>query len=171
MYKSSGENTYKLEDYTGKNAIEIKTRLEEKYGLIVKIEKKDDDDQIIIGQSLAADSEVKKGDTLTLYTPNIVDEFPDMAAEGWNLSDAEAFCNKYGLILEKVEQETTAYSEGTIIGQSRTAGSTIIKGTTLKVTVAIKPKAKPKEEEKKTDDDTSKEEDKDKNTVEDKKTE
>lgn len=179
MYKSSGENTYKLEDYTGKNAIEIKTRLEEKYGLIVKIEKKDvedqtkeyDDDQIIIGQSLAADSEVKKGDILILYTPNIVDEFPDMAAEGWNLSDAEAFCNKYGLILEKVEQETTAYSEGTIIGQSRTAGSTIIKGTTLKVTVAIKPKAKPKEEEKKTDDDTSKEEDKDKNTVEDKKTE
>ncbi len=151
IYKSSGEETIQLEDYTGKNAIEIKTRLEEKYGLVVVIEKKepadsekDYDDDEIIGQSLAAGSEVKKGDTLTLYTPNVVDTFPDMAGEGWSLSDAETFCNKYGLILEKTEQETSAYSEGTIISQSRTAGTTIVKGTTLKVTVAITPKAKPK---------------------------
>ena len=74
-----------------------------------------------------------------------------MAGEGWSLSDVETFCNKYGLVLEKVEQETTAYAEGTVISQSRTAGTTIVKGTTLKVTVAVKPKAKPqptpKEEE------------------------
>ena len=67
-----------------------------------------------------------------------------MAGEGWNLSDAETFCNKYGLILEKTEQETSAYNEGVIISQSRTAGTTIVKGTTLRVTVAIKPKEKPK---------------------------
>ena len=150
IYKSKGEESIKLEDYTGKNAIEIKTRLEEKYGLVVTIEKKepadsskDYDDDEIIGQSLAAGSEVKKGDSLTLYTPNVVDTFPDMAGEGWSLSDAETFCNKYGLILEKIEQETSAYSEGTIISQSRTAGTTIVKGTTLKVTIAVPPKAKP----------------------------
>lgn len=151
IYKSKGVETFKLEDYTGKNAIEIKTRLEEKYGLVVTIEKKepadnskDYDDDEIIGQSLAADSEVKKGDTLILYTPNVVDTFPDMAGEGWALGDAETFCKKYGLSLEKVEQETNAYAEGTIINQSRTAGTTIVKGTTLKVTVAVKPKEKPK---------------------------
>mgnify|MGYP003299039759 CR=1 FL=1 len=150
IYKSKGEESFKLEDYTGQNSIEIKTRLEEKYGLVVIIEKKepadtsrDYDDDEIIGQSLEAGSEMKKGDPLTLYTPNIVDTFPDMAGEGWNLSDAETFCNKYGLVLEKTEQETNAYNPGTIISQSRTAGTTIIKGTTLRVTVAIKPTVKP----------------------------
>ena len=174
IYKSKGKETFKLEDYTGKNAIEIKTRLEEKYGLVVTIEKKepsdsgkDYDDNEIIGQSLAAGSKMKKGDSLTLYTPNVVDKFPDMAGEGWALGDAESFCKKYGLSLEKVEQETNAYPEGTIINQSRTAGTTIVKGTTLKVTVAVKPKTKnttpstpsnttPKEETKKAADYTDK---------------
>ena len=157
IYKSSGEDTIPLEDYLGKNAIEIKTLLETKYELSVTIEKKEPedatkeyDDDEIIGQSLPAGTAVKKGDQLILYTPNIVDTFPDMVEEGWSISDVEAFCNKYGLVLEKVEQETTAYAVGTVIGQSRTKGSTIIKGTTLKITVAIKPvpKEQPKEEEK-----------------------
>ena len=154
IYKSSGEETVALEDYTGKNSIEVKTLLETKYELSISIEKRDvednnekeyDDDEII-GQSLAAGTKVKKGDQLILYTPNIVDKFPDMVEEGWSLADVEAFCSKYGIILEKVEQETSAYSPGTIIGQSRTKGSTIIKGTTLKVTVAIKPVPKPEPE-------------------------
>ena len=169
IYKSSGEDTFKLEDYKGQNANSVKTLLETKYGLKVTIEKKevedkerDYDDDEIIGQSLAADSKVKKGDSITLYIPNLVDEFPDMAGEGWSLSDVETFCNKYGLILEKVEQETTAYAEGTVISQNRTAGSTIVKGTTLKVTVAKKPAAKPKEETK------PKEEDKTDDSNEDK---
>lgn len=166
IYKSKGEETIELEDYTGKNSIEIKTLLETKYELVVNIEKKDVDDgdyedDEIIGQSLAAGSEVKKGDTLILYIPNIVDTFPDMVSEKWTLDDAQAFCNKYGLSLEKTDQETATYPEGTIISQSRTAGSPIIKGTTLKVTVAKKPTVKetPKpveeQEEKKASDYTT----------------
>ena len=166
IYKSKGEETIELEDYTGKNSIEIKTLLETKYELVVNIEKKDVDDgdyedDEIIGQSLAAGSEVKKGDTLILYIPNIVDTFPDMVSEKWTLDDAQAFCNKYGLSLEKTDQETNSFPEGTIISQSRTAGSPIIKGTTLKVTVAKKPTVKetPKpveeQEEKKASDYTT----------------
>ena len=155
IYKSSGENTIKLEDYVGQNANSVKTLLETKYELVVTIEKKEvdanskeyEDDDEIIGQSLEAGSEVKKGDSLILYTPNIVDKYPDMVEEGWSISDVEAFCNKYGLALEKVQQETSAYSEGTVIGQNKTKGSPIIKGTTLKVTVAVKPTVIPKEEE------------------------
>ena len=151
IYKSKGEETISLEDYKGKNAIEIKTRLEEKYGLVVNIEKKEPedktkeykDDNEIIGQKPEKGAKVKKGDTLTLYIPNIVDKFPDMAGEGWSVDDAATFCDKYELVLEKVEQETDAYSPGTIISQSRTAGTTIIRGTTLRVTVAVKPKPKP----------------------------
>ena len=155
IYKSSGENIIKLEDYVGQNANSVKTLLETKYELVVTIEKKEvdantkeyEDDDEIIGQSLEAGSEVKKGDNLILYTPNIVDKYPDMVEEGWSISDVEAFCNKYGLALEKAQQETSAYSEGTVIGQNKTKGSPIIKGTTLKVTVAVKPTVKPKEEE------------------------
>lgn len=156
IYKSSGDETFELEDYKDKNAIEIKTLLETKYELKVTIEKKEPSDEekkkdenTIIGQSLEAGTKVKKGDQLILYIPDIVDEFPDMAGEGWSLSDVETFCSEYGLILEKNEQETTGYSEGTIIAQSRTAGTKIVKGTTLRVTVAIKPKAKPQPVEEK----------------------
>ena len=151
IYKSKGKETIKLDDYTGENAVKIKTLLETKYGLIVTIEKKDPedtnkeyDDDEIIGQSKEKGTKVKKGDTLVLYTPNVVDEFPDMAGEGWSLGDAQTFCDKYGLTLEKTEQETNAYTPGTIISQSRTAGSRIVKGTTLRVVVAVKPKEVPK---------------------------
>ncbi len=148
IYKSTGEETYILEDYTGKNYIEINTFLKTKYGLIVNIEKKDPtddkdyDEQEIIGQSLAKGSEVKSGDSITLYIPNIVDSFPDMNAEGWSIDDAEAFCSKYGLTINTTYQETTQYEAGKIISQSRAAGSPIVKGTTLKVVVAKKPSEK-----------------------------
>lgn len=150
IYKSSGEETFKIEDYTGKNYIEIQTILETKYGLKVSVEKKepsdndkDYDEQEIIGQSLAEGSEVKEGDSITLYIPNIVDTFPDMNAEGWSLDDAEAFCSKYGLTINTSYQETTAYEAGKIISQSRAAGSPIVKGTTLKVVVAKAPTVSP----------------------------
>ena len=91
-------------------------------------------------QSLAKGSEVKEGDKLTLYIPNLVEEFPDMAELGWSQSDAENFCNKYGLQLQVEEQETSAYAVGTIISQSRGVGSPVVKGQTLKIVVAIAPK-------------------------------
>ena len=146
IYKSSGENTFALENYVGENSIKIKTLLETKYELVVTIAKKEPEDTTkeykedeIIGQSLEAGSLVRKGDQLILYVPSVVDEFPDMVTESWNISDVEAFCSKYGLTLQKEEQQTTAYAEGKIISQSRTAGTPIVKGTTLKVTVAVKP--------------------------------
>ncbi len=149
IYKSSGEETITLEDYTGKNYIEIRTILTTQYGLKVRVEKKsvpdtskDYDEQEIIGQSLASGSEVKSGDSIVLYIPDLVDTFPDMNESGWGLEDAEAFCNKYGIKLNVQEQETSAYAEGKIISQSRAAGSPIVKGQILTITVAIPPKKK-----------------------------
>ena len=70
-----------------------------------------------------------------------------MNALGWTKEDAEAFCDKYGITLKVVEQETTQYPEGKIIGQSRAAGSPITKGTNLTITVAKKPTVKEPEVE------------------------
>ena len=167
IYKSVGEEVYIIEDYLGKNYIEVQTILETKYNLVVKVEKKDVTDtadkeyqeQEIIGQSLAAGSEVKEGDEITLFIPNIMDTFPDMNAEGWTLSDVEAFANKYQLKLSVQYQETTQYEEGRVISQSRTVGSQIYKGTSLRIVVAKLPEAKPAEDNKKDDsktDDTKK---------------
>lgn len=148
IYKSSGEETFELDDYTGENSIKIKTLLETKYELVVTIEKKDvpeydkdkeyDEDEII-SQSLAKGSQVKKGDTLILYIPNIQTKYPDFIKEGWSKDDVQAFCDKYGINLTVEEQQVYAssnYKNGEIINVTRAAGSTIIKGTSLKITIA-----------------------------------
>ena len=154
IYKSSGEETFTLDDYTGKNYIEVQTILESKYKLVVTIEKKDVenseyDEQEIIGQSLAAKSEVKAGDSITLYIPNLIEKFPDMVAAGYSYDDVTAFCKKYKLELKTNYVETTEYAQGKIISQSRVAGTEIVEGTTLTVDIATKPT------EKKTDDKTT----------------
>ena len=150
IYKSTGEETVKLEDYTGKNAVEVKTLLETKYGLKVKIEKKEVDDKNkeygedeVIGQSLAKGSELKKGETLTLYTPKNDVVFPNFAEEGYSKDDVAAFCDKYGLNCTYNEEQTSSVAEGKIISQSRLVGSTVSKGTNLTVKYAVKPKTTP----------------------------
>ena len=150
IYKSVGVEVYEIEDYLGKNYIEVETILETNYGLTVHVEKKDipeDDDneydeQEIIGQSLAAGSEVTKGDEITLFIPNIMDTYPDMNAEGWNVTDVEAFAAEYNLNVSIQYQETTQYEEGMVISQSRAVGSQIYKGTSLRIVVAKKPEEK-----------------------------
>lgn len=146
IVESIGGEYYTVEDLTGKNYVEIKAKLE-LMGINVLVEKKDVDnpddykgkENQIIDQTpkYNKDEELKleKGDTMTLYIPNIVDVYPDMVAEKWTLEDAQAFADEYGLTLDITEEESEE-EPGTIIAQGRPAGDTIIKGITLKVTVA-----------------------------------
>ena len=146
IVESIGGEYYTVEDLTGKNYVEIKAKLE-LMGINVLVEKKDVDnpddykgkENQIIDQTpkYNKDEELKleKGDSITLYIPNIVDVYPDMVAEKWTLEDAQAFADEYGLTLDITEEESEE-EPGTIISQGRPAGDTIIKGITLKVTVA-----------------------------------
>ncbi len=145
LYVSKGVEQYEIEDYTDKNYIEVKTLLENVYGLVVTIEKKDIDltgkdytGQEIIGQSLAKGTKTEKGDQITLYIPNM-DVYPDMVQESWTLDQAKEFCNKYNLNLTVIEKETSAYKEGTVIGQSRSAGTPIVEQASITITVATLP--------------------------------
>ena len=163
IYKSSGEETFELDDYTGQDSKTIKAVLETKYGLVVTIEKKEPEDKtkeyeedVIIGQSLAKGSEVKKGDSLILYIPTDEKVFPDFVAEGYTKDDVDALCKEYNLNCTFKEEQTEKYAEGKIISQSRIAGSTISRGSNLTVTYAIKPKPVPSPEpEPETPEDTS----------------
>ena len=71
-----------------------------------------------------------------------MDKFPDMNAEGWTIDDVNAFASEYQLNVSVEYQETTQYEEGKVISQSRPAGSSIYKGTSLRIVVAKKPEEK-----------------------------
>ena len=122
------------------NYIEIKTLLENVHGLDVTIEKKsvtitdDTDEQAIIEQSLEVGTEVRKGDEITLYIPDVYEEYPDFVGENWLVSDVEEFCEKNNIKLTIEYQETNQYAPGKIISQSRTGR--IVSGATLKIVVA-----------------------------------
>lgn len=144
LYESLGKETYTVEDYTGSNYIEIQTLLKSVYGLEVTVEKKDVDtskeynEQEIVDQSVKAGTVLGKGDSFTLYIPNILEGYPNMVEEEWTIDDVEAFCTKYNVTLKIDYKETSDYEEGTLISQSRSPKTPIVSGTTLKIVVAKK---------------------------------
>lgn len=169
IVESTGGLFHYLEDYTGKNYTEVKAKLE-LLKINVLIEKKDVENKekykgkenLIIDQSPKYDEknekkEIKEGDTITLYIPNIVDEYPDMVNEGWSLSDALAFAKEYKLNISVTDKNNKTISEdkysefnsATIIEQSgRLVGDPIIEGMTFKVKLNAELEIK---EEEKTD--------------------
>lgn len=154
-----GEYTY-LEDYTGKNYTEVKAKLE-LLGINVLVEKKDvedkekyqDKENIIIDQSpkfVETENTDEKqlleaGDTVTLYIPNIVNEYPDMVNEGWVLSDVIAFSKEYNIPLTVQDKDGKTipetdydnYQSATVINQSKPPKYAIVSGISLKVTINI----------------------------------
>ena len=148
---SSGVKGITLEDYTGKNYLEIKGKLEA-YGLKVEkdlksVEASDDiTENQILEQRPAAGTKMVEGDTITLVLPDLIIKYPDFVTEKWTKEAIENFCKEYEVAVEFIEEENDSYEPGTVIKQDRVAGTRVLKAYPLKVTIA---KAKPKEEEKK----------------------
>lgn len=148
IYESSGDKSYTVIDFVGENYIEIKTELEKVYGIKVKIDEKEVDtskeygDEEIVGQSVEAGKVLAEGDEITLYIASKVPTYPDMVNLGWTESDVVSFCSEYELSCEIKHEETTEFTEGTLIRQSRPA-KTPIEKTTYKydfsVSFAVKP--------------------------------
>jgi serine/threonine-protein kinase len=140
IYESLGIDTYIIENYLGKNYIEIKTLLENVYKLKVTIKEKDTEKQHekqeIIEQSLTVGTKVRANDKITLYIPTSEKEYPNFVDEGWSIEEITDFCNKHGIKLQINYKETSEYSEGTIISQSRAEGVPVIAGANLKIEVA-----------------------------------
>lgn len=151
IVESVGSETYELEDFTGKKYYEVKAKLE-LLGINVLVEKKsvekpedyENKEDLIIDQNPKYDKDatekvrLSKGDTITLYIPDVAATYPDMVGEGWTLSDAEAFAKEYGITLDVTEIESDTEEEGKIIYQSRGTSDPIIKGVSLKIKVAKK---------------------------------
>jgi len=148
IVESIGGNYYYLENYLNKKYTEVKAKLD-LLEINVIVEKKDIEDKekykgkedIIIEQKPAFESKeekvlIEKGDTITLYIPNIVNEYPDMVDEGWTLNDVIAFSKKYNLNLTVYDSskntiptnEYNKFANTKVINQSRPVGDAIIEG-------------------------------------------
>ena len=142
IYISSGSNSLILEDYTGKNYIDIRARLESTYKLNIIIEPKSVDNPSdytaseIIGQDPAAGAALNEGGTLTLYIPDIEDLYPDFTTGDYSLTEIQKFAEKYSIVLKVDYVETDEVAAGTIISQSRAAGSKIVAGARFTIKIA-----------------------------------
>ena len=145
IYKSLGSDKITIEDYTDMDYNKIQAELEVK-GLQVSIDYKVVDDKskykgkenLIIAQSVEKGTNLVRGDTITLYLPKILKEYPDFVKEKYTLDEIKKFCEEYGITLETEEKEDDSVNAGTILSQSRAAGSEIAERTTLRITISKK---------------------------------
>lgn len=149
---STGKEQVKIEDYKDKDYETVKYLLEEK-GLIVKSEDEEvtKDDNIkegtIRSQDIKEGESLSKGATITFKVAKIITVYPDFVSEGWTLDRVQTFCDDNNITLQSTPKETADTNENLIISQSRTAGTKVVSGVTLRVTYAIKKKVVEKPQE------------------------
>ena len=143
LYESTGKVAYTVENYVGRNYIEVKTILTNNYGLNVVIEKLEPEDgenvtdpEKIIKQDIEEGTQVAKGTNITLYIPEVIVKYPDFTDGTWTESRIKEFCGKYELKCEFKKNKNTEERDGTIISQSRPKGDKVTAGANVTITVA-----------------------------------
>lgn len=155
LYVSTGSKSVEVEDYTGKNYLEVKGKLEA-YGINVIIEKKEmevDSDEdyetnIIMDQSVKKGENLSKGDNITLYIPDIKNLYPDFTDGTYSVSDIIDFANEYKLKLKFIDKDSKTisitsenaneYSDYKILTQNRASGTKVTENApfTIKIDVS-----------------------------------
>ena len=147
LYVSLGDVTVEIEDYVGKNYNEVKGKLEA-LNIKVYVESKDIpedadandyEEGIIMEQSVEPGEKLSEGDSITLYIPKLDNKYPDFVLDEYSITEVEEFAKDYDINLTIEYEETTEYEPGTIIRQSRAAGTTVVSGAKLTITVAKEP--------------------------------
>ena len=142
---STGTAKIKIEDYTGKNAMEVKGALE-LLGLNVTVEKKkveetegiEYDADLVIEQSVIKGKKLKKGDSIILFTPDVMVKYPNFV-KTYTFAQVEEWASKNNVTVIKQEISTNDCPAGTIIAQDKPEGYLVYPGTSFTVTVAIEP--------------------------------
>ena len=144
LFLSSGENSFEIPDYIGKNYIEAKTLLENEYEVNVMVLKKtvSEEDKFetdtVIEMNPAVGEKVRKGSTITIYIPEVEKKYPDFT-KNYTISKIENFCEDNNIKLKIEYKEDDTVEEGTILKQSRPANSVVVEGITLTITLSKKP--------------------------------
>lgn len=154
LYVSTGSKSVEVEDYTGKNYLEVKGKLEA-YGINVIIEKKEmevdtDEDyetNIIMDQSIKKGEHLSKGDNITLYIPDIKNLYPDFTDGTYSVSDIIDFANEYKLKLKFIDKDSKTisitsenaneYSDYKILTQNRAAGTKVTENASFTIKIDV----------------------------------
>ena len=154
LYVSTGSKSVEVEDYTGKNYLEVKGKLEA-YGINVIIEKKEmevdtDEDyetNIIMDQSVKKGEHLSKGDNITLYIPDIKNLYPDFTDGTYSVSDIIDFANEYKLKLKFIDKDSKTisitsenaneYADYKIITQNRAVGTKVTENASFTIKIDV----------------------------------
>ena len=154
LYVSTGSKSVEVEDYTGKNYLEVKGKLEA-YGINVIIEKKEmevdtDEDyetNIIMDQSVKKGEHLSKGDNITLYIPDIKNLYPDFTDGTYSVSDIIDFANEYKLKLKFIDKDSktisitsenaSEYADYKIITQNRAVGTKVTENASFTIKIDV----------------------------------
>lgn len=154
LYVSTGSKSVEVEDYTGKNYLEVKGKLEA-YGINVIIEKKEmevdiDEDyetNIIMDQSIKKGEHLSKGDNITLYIPDIKNLYPNFTDGTYSVSDIIDFANEYKLKLKFIDKDSKTisitsenaneYSDYKILTQNRAAGTKVTENASFTIKIDV----------------------------------
>ena len=154
LYVSTGSKSVEVEDYTGKNYLEVKGKLEA-YGINVIIEKKEmevdtDEDyetNIIMDQSVKKGDHLSKGDNITLYIPDIKNLYPDFTDGTYSVSDIIDFANEYKLKLKFIDKDSKTisitsenaneYADYKILTQNRATGTKVTENASFTIKIDV----------------------------------
>ncbi|MDE6292642.1 MAG: PASTA domain-containing protein, partial [Bacilli bacterium] len=140
LYVSTGENGYIVEELKGKNVDEVRAILEKMYNLLVIVRTEDvganGTANTIIRSEPEAGTRLTEGQQIILYVPDMTATYPDFTKGKYTLKEIEAWCEKYGVELLPIYQETDEYKAGTIYDQSQKPGTTVVKNASLTIYIA-----------------------------------
>ena len=150
IYVSTGSKEIEIEDYTGENVDYIRGLLQAQ-GLEVFVEYEDIDpeseeeveEDTIVKQSVEEGETLTKGDTITLYVPNIKNLYPNFSDGAYSVSDIVDFAEEYGIKVTYKDKDGNTlvinsdnvfeYNDYKIISQNRAAGTKVTSGANLTI--------------------------------------
>ncbi len=144
IFLSSGEGKYLVENVIGQNYLEAKGKIEAgcNCNVIVEKEKVDEKSKDKIDTVLKtvpeAGQAIKMGDPITIIIPDVEYKYPDFT-KGYTLAKVQDYCNDHEIKLETKYQENGSKPAGTILAQSRAAGSVVTPGATIVITLSTVP--------------------------------
>jgi len=149
LYVSTGSKSVEVEDYTGKNYLEVKGKLEA-YGINVIMEVDTDEDyetNIIMDQSIKKGEHLSKGDNITLYIPDIKNLYPDFTDGTYSVSDIIDFANEYKLKLKFIDKDSKTisitsenaneYADYKILTQNRAVGTKVTENASFTIKIDV----------------------------------
>ena len=145
IYVSKGSEGYEIINYVGKDIDMVEKELTSKGIVVMRDEEEHTKDEanikenVILSQDVEEGTKLVAGDKITLTIPKFITTYPDFVNEVYTLDEVKKWCKENNITLVTKEKESTTDKDGTIIYQSRAAGSKVVSGVTLTITISKTP--------------------------------